>query len=118
MKPFNLEKAKQGAEVVTRDGRNVQILTFSRRNNDYPIVALIDCGKEDAIQMYTIDGYYNKSKAESRFDLMMASSKVYMNVYREGDTYVLGTCTFSSREEAIDYRSTNTNYVKTIEIEE
>lgn len=116
MKPFNLEKAKQGAEVITRDGRKVQILTFSRRNKDYPIVALIDCGKEDAIQMYTIDGCYNKSKAESRFDLMMASSKVYMNVYREGDTYVLGKHTFSSREKAIDCRGVD--YVKTIEIEE
>ena len=49
MKPFNLEKAKQGAEVITRDGRKVKILTFSRRNNDYPIVALVDYGKEDAV---------------------------------------------------------------------
>lgn len=116
MKSFNLEKAKQGAEVITRDGRKVKILTFSRRNNDYPIVALMDCGKEDAIQMYTIDGYLNKDKTQNRFDLMMENTKVYMNVYREGDTYVLGNHIFSSREKAIDCRGAD--YVKTIEIEE
>lgn len=116
MKAFNLEKAKQGVEVITRDGRKAKILTFSRRNKDFPIVALIDCGEEDTIQMYTIDGCYNKTKAESRFDLMMENTKVYMNVYREGDKYVLGNHTFSSREKAIDCRGVD--YVKTIEIEE
>lgn len=116
MKPFNLDEAKQGAEVITRDGRKVKILTFSRRNNDYPIVALVDYGKEDAVHMYTIDGYFNKDKEQSRFDLMMENTKVYMNVYREGSTYVLGSYTFSSKEKAIAYRGGN--YVKTIEIEE
>ena len=116
MKAFNLEKAKQGAEVITRDGRKVKILTFSRRHDYFPIVALVDEGDRDAIQMYTIDGCYNKTKAESRFDLIMENTKVYMNVYREGDKYVLGNHTFSSREKAIDCRGVD--YVKTIEIEE
>ena len=116
MKPFNLEKAKQGAEVITRDGRKVKILTFSRRNNDYPIVALVDYGEEEAIHMYTTEGYYFKTKERSKNDLMMASSKVYMNVYRERDTYVLGKYPFSSREEAINCRGAD--YVKTIKIEE
>lgn len=116
MKPFNLEKAKQGAEVITRDGRKVKILTFSRRNNDYPIVALVDYGEEEAIHMYTTEGYYFKTKERSKNDLMMGNTKVYINVYREGDTYVLGNHTFSTREKAIDCRGVD--YVKTIEIEE
>lgn len=116
MKPFNLEKAKQGAEVITRDGRKVKILTFSRRNNDYPIVALVDYGEEEAIHMYTTEGYYFKTKERSKNDLMMENTKVYMNVYRENCIYVLGSNSFSSKEEAINCRGVD--YVKTIEIEE
>lgn len=116
MKAFNLEKAKQGAKVITREGRKVEILTFSRRNPDFPIVALVDEGDEDAIHMYTNEGRYYKTDTDSYLDLMMAPTKVYMNVYREGNIYVLGTTIFPTREKAMDCRGSN--YVKTIEIDE
>lgn len=116
MKPFNLEKAKQGAKVITRNGDKVEILTFSRRNPDFPIVALVDEGDEDVVHMYTNEGRYYKLSQDSYLDLMMAPTKVYMNVYRVGKTYELGENTFSTREKAMDCRGTG--YVKTIEIDE
>lgn len=116
MKPFNLEKAKQGAKVITREGRKVEILTFSRRHPYFPIVALVDEGDEDVIHMYTNEGRYYKTDTDSYLDLMMAPTKVYMNVYRIGKIYELGTSTFPTREKAIDCRGSN--YVKTIEIDE
>lgn len=116
MKPFNLEKAKQGAKVITREGRKVEILTFSRRDPNFPIVALVDEGDRDAIHMYTNEGRYYKPSRDSYLDLRMAPTKVYMNVYREGNTYVLGRNTFSTRERAMDCRGTD--YVQTIEIDE
>lgn len=39
MKPFNLEEAKAGKPVCTRDGRKVNILRFDL-NNPYPIIAV------------------------------------------------------------------------------
>lgn len=41
LKPFDLEKAKQGAKVVTRDGRPVRIICWDKLDDDntYPIVA-------------------------------------------------------------------------------
>lgn len=46
MKPFNLEQAKQGKPVVTRDGRPVRILAFDRKGC-YPIIGLISRDKEE-----------------------------------------------------------------------
>ena len=116
MKPFNLEKAKQGAKVITRNGDKVEILTFSRRNPDFPIVALVDEGDEDAIHMYTNEGRYYKTSRDSCLDLRMAPTKVYMNVYRRGNTYELGINTYPTKQNAIDCRGEN--YVQTIEIDE
>lgn len=116
MKPFNLEKAKQGAKVITREGMKVEILTFSRRDPYFPIIALVDEGDEDAIHMYTNEGRYYKTSQDSYLDLMMAPTKVYMNVYREGNTYVLGTNTYPTEQSAINCRGEN--YVQTIEIDE
>lgn len=42
MKPFDLEAAKAGKPVCTRDGRKARIICFDR-NWEYPIVALIEC---------------------------------------------------------------------------
>ena len=32
LKPFDLEAAKAGAKVITRDGRPVRIICFDRKN--------------------------------------------------------------------------------------
>lgn len=47
LKPFDLEAARSGKPVCTRDGRKARIICFDR-NDLYPIVALIECeeGKE------------------------------------------------------------------------
>ena len=44
--PFDLEKEKAGAEVVTNNGRPVKILEYNRRlqNGDTCIVALVNMG--------------------------------------------------------------------------
>lgn len=41
MKPFNLEEAKAGKPVCTRDGHSVRIICFDRVVDGIPIVALI-----------------------------------------------------------------------------
>lgn len=42
LKPFDLEKAKAGAKVVTRDGREVRIICFDRKAPVFKLVALIN----------------------------------------------------------------------------
>lgn len=91
MKEFNLEAAKAGARVYTRDGREVRIVCFDAKS-EYPILALIMCGDGNGcLNTYTIDGYYNIDKKESSSDLFMSSTKHegWVNIYRESG-HVLG----------------------------
>lgn len=41
MKPFDLEKAKAGAPVCTREGFRARIVCFDADHNRFPIIALI-----------------------------------------------------------------------------
>ena len=42
MKPFNLEEAKVGKPVCTRNGRRVEIISFENpSNNNYPMSHLL-----------------------------------------------------------------------------
>ena len=72
LKPFDLEAAKAGKPVSTRDGRKVRIICFDRVGN-FPIVALTDDReyKEEGVNLYDING---KGSNEC-FDLMMLPEK-------------------------------------------
>ena len=41
MKPFDLEEAKAGKPVCTRDGRKVEIISFEHPIKGYPILAKV-----------------------------------------------------------------------------
>lgn len=74
MKPFDLEAAKAGKPVCTRDGRKARIICFDA-NGEYPLIALITLDNDaDDIKRYTVGGrYYGRS--ESSHDLMMLPEK-------------------------------------------
>lgn len=79
MKEFNLEKAKEGAPVCTRDGRPARIVCWDVKDVNYSILALAkaDNGNE-SVMLYTNDGKYfipelNVGSYDS--DLMMAPVK-------------------------------------------
>ena len=73
LKPFDLEAAKAGKPVCTRDGRKARIICFDMINkNDYPIIALLNVGQYESAFYYGKDG---KSNVEIDLDLMMLSEK-------------------------------------------
>lgn len=73
MKPFNLEAAKAGKPVCTRDGRKARIICFDAECNK-PIVALIyDCNKETVFQ-YLKSGRFFVNQID-KYDLMMLPQK-------------------------------------------
>jgi hypothetical protein len=67
MKRFSLKKAKNGEEVVTKNGSSVKILLFDRDNRNFPIVAIIDNKK---VCCYTEKGKFFAGK-DSDLDLVM-----------------------------------------------
>lgn len=112
LKPFNLDAAKQGKPVCTRDGSKARIICFDRKDNT-PIVALIE--RVDGIEI--LECVHNDGKCfhydTSDNDLMMLPEK------KEGwvNIYALNTC-YSSKEEAEanidqDYEH---EYVRTVKI--
>lgn len=69
LKPFDLEAAKAGKPVCTRDGRKARIICFDAKC-DKPIVALIyDYNKETVLQ-YLENGRFFVDQID-KYDLMM-----------------------------------------------
>lgn len=73
MKPFNLEEAKAGKPVCTRDGRKARIICFDLNNKNFPIVAIINCDTEENAYQYDIDGVCDEH--DNNLNLMMIPKK-------------------------------------------
>lgn len=70
--PFDIEKAKQGAKVVTRDGHNVRILCYdSKCTEDQPIVTEIYTEGRTTLTTHGEDGAFAYNNLEHNYDLMI-----------------------------------------------
>lgn len=115
LKKFDLEAAKAGKPVCTRDGRKARIICFDAKC-DKPIVALIyDCNKETVLQ-YLENGRFFVDQID-KYDLMMLPQKKegWINLCKNnhGDTLAIGV--FPNREEAVS--NCPPSYLSTIKIE-
>lgn len=117
LKPFDIQKAREGKPVCTRDGRKARIICFDKKEGA-PIVALVETEKNERISeeitLYFINGRLISENLESKDDLMMLPEK------KEGwiNVYALNTC-YSSKADAEahidgDYEH---EYVRTVKIE-
>lgn len=73
LKEFNLEAAKAGKPVCTRDGRKARIICFDLNNKNFPIVAIINCDTEENAYQYDIDGVCDEH--DNNLNLMMSPEK-------------------------------------------
>lgn len=83
MKPFDIELAKAGEAVCTRDGRDVRIVCWDMANGNNPIIGLImdadDTAHEQAFA-YNKDG---KRGIGTRHDLCMKPKEVKKKTIKE-----------------------------------
>ena len=115
LKEFNLEAAKAGKPVCTRDGRKARIISFDAKC-DKPIVALIyDCNKETVLQ-YLENGRFFVDQID-KYDLMMLTRKKegWVNIYRDFEDPVC--CVYPTEKEALEDGETEKDYITTIKIE-
>ena len=110
-KPFNLEAAKSGKPVCTRDGRKARIICFDLKNEEYPIVAAIWNDSSETILCYTINGEIIKGNYKSDKDLMMLPEK------RKGWINIHQYDVYKTKEEAEAKVFDKANHLTTIEIE-
>ena len=96
LKPFDIEAAKAGKPVCTRDGHKARIICFdyAGETGDYPIVALVSYNKGnncyERVLKYTSDGLFNKyGDCQHDDDLMMLPEKKegWVNVYNDTPIY-------------------------------
>lgn len=73
LKEFDLEAAKAGKPVCTRDGRKARIICFDLNNKNFPIVAIINCDTEENAYQYDIDGICDEH--DNNLNLMMSPEK-------------------------------------------
>lgn len=115
LKPFDLEAAKAGKPVCTRDGRKARIICFDAKC-DKPIVALIyDYNKETVLQ-YLENGRFFVDQID-KYDLMMLPQKKegWVNIYKDFEDTVC--CAYLTKEDALKNRSIEYGYITTIKIE-
>lgn len=115
LKEFDLEAAKAGKPVCTRDGRKARIICFDLNNKNFPIVAIINCDTEENAYQYDIDGVCDEH--DNNLNLMMSPEKKegWVNLCKNnyGDTLAVGV--FPNREEAVS--NCPPSYLGTIKIE-
>lgn len=115
LKPFDLEAAKAGKPVCTRDGRKARIICFDAKCNK-PIVALIyDCNKETVFQ-YLESGRFFVDQID-KYDLMMFTRKKegWLNIYKDFEDTVC--CVYPTEKEALEDGETEKDYITTVKIE-
>lgn len=88
LKEFDLEKAKAGKPVYTRDGRKVRIICFDKKNDSHTIVSLVETetGDKEELFLHTDEGKYIVGRECDERDLMMLPEKHegWTNVYKDG----------------------------------
>jgi hypothetical protein len=111
MREFNLEKAKAGKPVCTRDGRNARIICFDAKRGNYPIVALIDDKGVEYVSYFSLDGKYDNGVDSN--DLFMASEKhegwanILVGSACKSDLNRYFSGIFTTKEEAQRYNTDN-----------
>lgn len=87
--PFDVERAKrissgeEEGKIVTRDGKEVRIVCFNVRHNNYPIVGLIDEGNYESAESFSKNGEYSIGDGELDCDLFLKVPE--WTKYKDGD---------------------------------
>ena len=114
MKPFSLEEylANPNRKVITRDGRNVRIVCTDAKGI-CPVVGLVAYENYELAFNVMKDG-----RIDGILDFFFAPEKHegWINVYKSGFSWSLGTNIWPTEEEAKEWIGA-TDYVTTIKIE-
>ena len=118
LKPFDLEAAKAGKPVCTRDGRPARIICFDKKAGR-PIVALVEGGDgTEILECYHNDGECSHYETSNN-DLMMLSEKKvgWINVYKGGK--MDADFIYPTKETAVEniFQPMKDNYIDTIKVE-
>ena len=110
LKPFDIQKAREGKPVCTRDGRKARIICFDLKNDEYPIVAAVENDSSETLFSYTTNGEIADG-IESDKDLMMLPEK------KEGWIVIHKEAIYDKETAEKIARETTSNVIKIQKIE-
>ena len=118
LKPFDLEAAKAGKPVCTRNGQEVRIICFDAKLENYSIVALVKekGSTQEYLHTYTNEGrIYYKNPTHS-LDLVMPLKKKtgWVNIFANGEYTISNIYT---TEQSAKVNAIINKAVDTIQIE-
>ena len=121
MKPFDLEKAKAGALVCTRNGEKARIVCFDADSDRFPIVALLkDDDGEEYPASFTEKGRFSNGIVDSERDLLMVGEKKegWINIYEALKERCIGAV-YNSKETAMRMKvnEKDITYITTVRVE-
>lgn len=108
LKPFNIQKAREGKPVCTRDGRKARIICFDAKGDPCPIIALVEENNIESAYRYDKNGQNAYKKSE--LDLMMLPEKRsgWVNVYKDS--------VYDTKDKALIGRVESGDYIDTIKV--
>lgn len=121
MRQFNLEEylRKSQKKIVTRDGKSVRIICTDRKDENYPIVALVQdsTGNYEDTYHYTINGEWIKGAINPQ-DLLFAPEKEegWVNLFKINSTITTGEV-YNTKEEAKSAVVGSSIYISTVKVE-
>jgi len=112
MRPFNLELWKAGEPVITRDGREVEQLTyFESKKGPFKL-----CGTLNGLlESWTIEGFFRACKSKTDDDLFHPEPEMWVNVY-EGKDRMITSRIYTSKREAEKSKIDEFTYIGTYKI--
>lgn len=122
MTPFDIDKAKAGHPVCTREGLPVKLICFDTKGTNFPLVGLISENVDDSIKesiaTFTKEGKYNACN-NAAYDLFMAPIKKhgYINIYKYFDSPNGVAGEFYETKEEAEESKVKHGYICTIKIE-
>ena len=118
LKPFDLEAAKAGKTVCTRDGRKARIICFDRKSETPITVLVTEINGIEAVYSYPNNGIWDSPENTNGCDLMMLPEKkeMWINIYRGVIRLVPGAHLYDTEEEAKDAVKGDENYVITTKV--
>lgn len=108
--PFDIERAKNGHSVCTRDGEPVRIICYDKEG-EQPIVGLVN---NSQVCCYYLDGTHNRNFKHSGMDLMLKveTKEAWINIYDDN----CGFYKHNSEHEAKENIARDRKYITTTKI--
>ena len=118
MRKFDINLAKAGKPVCTRDGRKARIICFDAKG-DKPIIALIEYEIDERPCNYFANGrFYSNSNENNDADLIMLPEKKegWVNVYYDNDASSHRGCRFIYDTKERAAKEAGSAYITTVKI--